>query len=165
MNITDKPTPPRNIKVTDVFYDNCIVHWGPPVDDGGCDITSYIVEAIDMTEAFDTSEKSSEWTAVGETQSGEDRSMYCPNLRHGHVYKFRVRAVNRLGKSDPGLLPGDGILIKDPWGEYVFIVFFQFIHRYIYITPTVLKTGIYTTAGHCTCEDVYQKFFVQSKWY
>ena len=107
-----------------------------------------------MTEAFDTSEKSSEWTAVGETQSGEDRSMYCPNLRHGHVYKFRVRAVNRLGKSDPGLLPGDGILIKDPWGEYVFIVFFQFMHRYIYITPTVLKTGIYTTAGHCTCEDV-----------
>ena len=24
----------------------------------------------------------------------------------------------------------------------------------IHITPTVLKTGIYTTAGHCTCEDV-----------
>ena len=120
INYLDKPSPPRNITVTDVFYDNCIVHWKEPADDGGCDITSYIVESIDVTEACDTSEKSLEWNVVGETQSGEDRDFYCPNLNHGHVYKFRVRAVNRLGKSDPGLLPGPGILIKDPWGKQAY---------------------------------------------
>ena len=91
-----------------------------------------------MTEAFDTSEKSSEWTAVGETQSGDDRSMYCPNLRHGHVYKFRVRAVNRLGKSDPGLLPGDGILIKDPWGEQAALSFA------IYVFPDQINGNFFS---------------------
>merc|ERR1719402_98982 len=31
----DKPTPPQSCRVTDVFHDNCIVHWTPPKDDGG----------------------------------------------------------------------------------------------------------------------------------
>jgi len=116
VDILDKPTPPRNVTVSDVFYDNCIVHWKEPADDGGCPITHYIVEAIDMTEAGDTSEKSAEWYVVGDTPSGNERQFYCPNLRHRHTYKFRVRAVNRLGKSDPAAL-ANGVLIKDPWDE------------------------------------------------
>ena len=115
-SLLDKPTPPRNVTVSDVFYDNCIVHWKEPADDGGCPITHYIVEAIDMTEAGDTSEKSAEWYVVGDTPSGNERQFYCPNLRHRHTYKFRVRAVNRLGKSDPAAL-ANGVLIKDPWGN------------------------------------------------
>merc|ERR1719289_817500 len=30
VNIMDKPTPPQSCRVTDVFHDNCVVHWTPP---------------------------------------------------------------------------------------------------------------------------------------
>ena len=49
MFLSDKPTPPQSCTVTDVFYDNCVVHWTPPLDDGGTEIKSYIVEAMDVT--------------------------------------------------------------------------------------------------------------------
>ena len=38
-------------------------------------------------------------------------------LEHRHRYRFRVRAVNKIGKSDPCEMNGDDILIKDPWGK------------------------------------------------
>lgn len=38
-------------------------------------------------------------------------------LEHKHRYRFRVRAVNKIGRSDPCEMLGDDILIKDPWGE------------------------------------------------
>lgn len=97
--------------MTDVFYDNCIVHWQPPIDDGGTEIMRYIIEAID------TSESCSEWAYAGETMTEIERDFKCHNLEHGHVYKFRLRAVNRLGKSEPCVMAGDGVLIKDPWDE------------------------------------------------
>jgi predicted phage tail protein len=39
-------------------------------------------------------------------------------LEHRHRYRFRVRAVNKIGQSQPCEMLGDDILIKDPWGEY-----------------------------------------------
>ena len=38
------------------------------------------------------------------------------NLTHRHKYRFRVRAANKLGRSEPTEYDKD-ILIKDPWGE------------------------------------------------
>ena len=38
-------------------------------------------------------------------------------LEHKHRYRFRVRAVNKIGRSDPCEMLGDDILIKDPWGK------------------------------------------------
>ena len=38
-------------------------------------------------------------------------------LEHKHRYRFRVRAVNKIGRSEPCEMLGDDILIKDPWGE------------------------------------------------
>ena len=40
-------------------------------------------------------------------------------LEHKHRYRFRVRAVNKIGRSDPCEMLGDDILIKDPWGEFL----------------------------------------------
>ncbi len=48
----DKPDPPESCTVTDVFYDNCVVHWTPPKDDGGTEIKSYIVEALDVSQVL-----------------------------------------------------------------------------------------------------------------
>ena len=30
--------------MSNVFHDNCVVNWQPPDDDGGTEITGYIVE-------------------------------------------------------------------------------------------------------------------------
>ena len=38
-----------------------------------------------------------------------------PRLNPGKKYKFRVRAVNKEGKSDP-LATENEIVAKDPWG-------------------------------------------------
>ena len=39
------------------------------------------------------------------------------NLTPQHKYRFRVRAANKIGPSDPGEMGGDDILMRDPWGE------------------------------------------------
>lgn len=44
VNIMDVPTPPQQVKVSDVYQDNCVVHWSPPKDNGGTEIKKYIVE-------------------------------------------------------------------------------------------------------------------------
>ena len=107
----DKPTPPRNVKVNDIRRDCCHLHWEPPLDDGGSAITRYVIEAIDL------SMPESSWNIVGETFHPQDRDFPCTNLDEGHRYKFRVKAVNHLGLSQPCTLAGDGILMRDPWGK------------------------------------------------
>jgi len=109
VNIMDKPTPPLTCKVTDVFHDNVMVNWTPPADDGGTEITRYYIEAIDRT-------LGSDWHQVGEASPG-DRKMKIQPLEHRHRYRFRVRAVNKIGQSQPCEMLGDDILIKDPWDE------------------------------------------------
>jgi len=69
----DKPTPPQSCSVSDVFYDNCVVHWTPPKDDGGTDIRSYVIEALDVTEAATGS--GGKWTQVARTDNGSDRNI------------------------------------------------------------------------------------------
>ena len=108
----DKPTPPRNVKVNDIRRDCCHLHWEPPLDDGGSAITRYVIEAIDL------SMPESSWNIVGETFHPQDRDFPCTNLDEGHRYKFRVKAVNHLGLSQPCTLAGDGILMRDPWGKH-----------------------------------------------
>jgi len=111
VNIMDKPSPPESCKVSDVFYDNCVVHWTPPKDEGGTEIKKYIVEALDISSGM------GQWSEVAETQSGGERKIKVENLTHRHRYRFRARAANKLGKSDPTEMLGDDIWIKDPWDE------------------------------------------------
>ena len=49
VNIMDVPTPPVNVYVDTVYATHCMVHWGPPKDDGGTEIKKYIVEQLDVT--------------------------------------------------------------------------------------------------------------------
>ncbi len=115
VNIMDVPTPPQNIRVTDVFQDNCVVHWGPPKDNGGTEIKKYIVEALDTTAGTGA------WTEVAHSNTGNDRQIKVDHLTPWHKYRFRVRAVNKIGPSDPGEMTGDDILIRDPWGKMTYL--------------------------------------------
>ena len=42
--------------MSNVFHDNCVVNWQPPDDDGGTEITGYIVE-VNLDEDRDIIEK------------------------------------------------------------------------------------------------------------
>jgi len=111
VNIMDKPTPPQSVRVTDVYQDNCVVHWSPPSDDGGTPIKKYIVECMDTTSGNGT------WSPVASTDDGGTRKIKVEHLTPMHKYRFRVVAVNKIGPSDPGEMKGDDILMKDPWDE------------------------------------------------
>ena len=57
--------------------------------------------------------ESGEWSPCGKT-NGE---LECPveGLQTGEKYKFRVRAKNSEGESEPLVGPYDSVLIKDPF--------------------------------------------------
>jgi predicted phage tail protein len=87
------PNPPQNVEIED--WDNVSVslRWQTPSSDGGRPITHYLVEQkgkydIDFQEVYQTSEPVSEAKVE--------------NLKEGQIYEFRVRAVNKAGKSEPG---------------------------------------------------------------
>ncbi len=104
-----KPSPPRNVTVEDVFSDSCVLRWKTPDSDGGAPVTGYVLEKTDADR------KGAKWTRVGE-MADEELSMKVEGLEAGRKYKFRVRAVNRIGQSDPAG-PPEAVEAKDPWGN------------------------------------------------
>merc|ERR1719430_793985 len=51
------------------------------------------------------------------TDDGGAKKIKVNNLTPMHRYRFRTRAVNKIGESDPCEMKGDDILAKDPWDE------------------------------------------------
>lgn len=106
--VLDVPSPPGGpLKVSDVHANGCKLNWRPPADDGGQPVENYVVEKMD--------EASGRWVPVGETD-GPTTSMTVDGLVPGHKYKFRVRAQNRQGKSEP-LTTAQAIEAKNPFDE------------------------------------------------
>lgn len=102
--VVDKPGPPQGpLQYTGTTHESVALSWNPPVDDGGSDITNYIVEVSDYG--------SDNWRqAPG----------YCPRtsftakgLTEGKKYVFRVRAENMYGVSEP--LEGKPVIAKSPY--------------------------------------------------
>lgn len=106
--VLDKPSPPQGpLKVEDVHAEGCKLKWQPPTDDGGQPIEKYVVEKMD--------EASGRWVPAGETD-GPEPTLKVDGLIPGHKYKFRVRAVNKQGKSEP-LTTAQAIEAKNPFDE------------------------------------------------
>ncbi|KAG8335958.1 myosin light chain kinase activity protein [Homalodisca vitripennis] len=106
VTVIDKPSPPNGpLKVSNVHAEGCKLAWKPPDDDGGQPIEKYVVEKMD--------EATGRWVPAGET-IGPETSLDVEGLTPGHKYKFRVRAVNKQGKSDP-LQTGQPIEAKNPF--------------------------------------------------
>ena len=127
--IIDKPDSPRGpLKVSDVYDKGCTLSWNPPEDDGGSPIENYVVEKLD--------EATGRWVPAGET-IGNETSIKIDGLQPNHKYKFRVKAVNKQGKSEP-LTTTQSIEAKNPF-------------------------EVPGKPGTPTIED-YDKDFVQLKW-
>ncbi len=108
--IIDKPSPPEEIKVEDVFAEHCKLSWKPPADDGGGEITEYIVEKQEEGTGF--------WEKVPVIGSGN--TCQVKDLTPGKKYNFRVKAANVYGVSDP-CQTDKPTLAKNPFGKiYVF---------------------------------------------
>lgn len=56
-----------------------------------------------------------QWREVGEVVS-DTYSIKVTSLENQKKYKFRIRAWNKIGKSEPADLP-ETVLAKDPWGK------------------------------------------------
>lgn len=115
VTVLDVPSPPQGpLRASDVHAEGCTLTWKPPEDDGGQPVDKYVVEKMD--------EATGRWVPAGETD-GPQTSLQVEGLTPGHKYKFRVRAVNKQGKSEP-LAAMQSIEAKNPFGQSMFFVSF-----------------------------------------
>lgn len=92
--VTDKPSPPLNLRPKDYSKDYITVTWDVPESDGGAPITGYRVEKRDA--------KRDNFTKVGETNS-KTLEIKASKLVEGNQYYFRVYAINEVGESKPAV--------------------------------------------------------------
>lgn len=106
--VLDVPAPPRGpLEASDIHAKGATLSWKAPEETGGSPVERYVVEKMD--------EATGRWVPAGETD-GPETSLAVEGLTPGHKYKFRVRAVNRQGKSEP-LNMAQGIEAKNPFNE------------------------------------------------
>ncbi|XP_011700590.1 PREDICTED: twitchin isoform X1 [Wasmannia auropunctata] len=105
----DVPSAPYDVEVNEIFQNSCVVSFKPSKDDGGAPITKYVIERLDLS-------LKAQWDSVGEVMPGEKCVYKVEDLVAKKEYKFRIRAVNKLGSSEPALF-GKPVLAKDPWDE------------------------------------------------
>lgn len=94
MNFTqthlDKPSPPRDLVVSEVTSESAYLTWKAPEDDGGAVISHYVVQKKDVA--------SDQWVPV--SAANKKLSLLAMYLMEGIQYLFRVAAENQFGRSD-----------------------------------------------------------------
>lgn len=106
VTVLDKPGKPEGpLEVSDVHKNGCKLKWNKPKDDGGLPLTAYALEKMDVA--------TGRWVPVGKvdpSKTEHDVTGLEPNKK----YKFRVKAVNEEGDSQP-LETDHDILAKNPF--------------------------------------------------
>ncbi|XP_034075961.1 myosin binding protein Ca [Gymnodraco acuticeps] len=90
IQVVEKPGPPIDVHVTDVWGFNAALEWKPPKDDGNCEIIGYSVQKADM--------KTKDWFTV--LEHNRRPSCTVSDLVMGNEYTFRVFSENICGLSD-----------------------------------------------------------------
>jgi hypothetical protein len=107
--LTDVPSPPQGpLETTDLTADSVTLHWKPPKDDGGVDLTAYIIERRDT-------KPRAVWTKVGSVD-GVTLDFKVTGLQEEVEYLFRVSAENEVGISEP-LEKDEAAAPKSPFGR------------------------------------------------
>lgn len=106
ITVLGKPgTPKGPLEVSDVNKHGCKLKWKKPDDDGGAPIDHYEIEKLDPL--------TGQWVPCGKSHEPEAT---ITGLQEGKPYKFRVRAVNKEGESEP-LETEQSIVAKNPFDE------------------------------------------------
>uniref|UniRef100_A0A8C3VHE3 Myosin binding protein C3 n=1 Tax=Catharus ustulatus TaxID=91951 RepID=A0A8C3VHE3_CATUS len=148
IQIIDKPGPPQNIKLVDVWGFNAALEWTPPQDDGNAQILGYTVQKADK--------KTMEWYTVFDHY----RRTNCivSDLIMGNEYFFRVFSENLCGLSEtaattknPAYIQKTGTTYKPPcYKEHDFSEAPKFTH------PLVNRSVIagYNTTLSCAVRGI-----------
>lgn len=105
VRVLDRPAPPENLHADEFNGTALTLFWNPPKDNGGSDITNYIVEKR---------EPRGNWTKVSSYVTAP--FLRIRNLTVGCEYDFRVSAENMYGVSDPCATPSP-IKARHPFGK------------------------------------------------
>ncbi|KAJ8319891.1 hypothetical protein KUTeg_001478 [Tegillarca granosa] len=100
LTVLDKPSPPVDLSVADVTAESVTLKWQPPEDDGGSEVTGYIIERREFNRRT--------WQKVDETT---DLEYTIHKLLQGNQYYFHVIAKNAIGQSEPAELT-EAVLAK-----------------------------------------------------
>lgn len=106
----DPPAPPGFPKVVDTTKSSVELAWTKPAYDGGSEIIGYIIEMANP-ESPDKFLKVASPTITKYTVTG---------VKEGREYRFRVKAVNAIGDSEPSDVP-NAVIPKDILGEFQII--------------------------------------------
>ena len=100
----EAPSKPLDVQIVKKKTNSVSIEWKAPVYNGNDSLSEYLIEQY--------SSDSKEWTLVA-TCLADQRSYTVHNLKQGVNYKFRVRAVNKAGQSEPSLETIDTCITKD----------------------------------------------------
>ena len=104
--VLGRPSKPLGpIVISDVRANRAKVQWKRPEDDGGVPITGYVVERQDV--------ETGRWVPCKEV-GPDDTDCVVDGLTEGKNYKFRVKAVNGEGESEP-LESDEAVVAKNPY--------------------------------------------------
>lgn len=92
VTVTARPMPPGKTAVSLLQGNTVTLSWGPPEDDGGCKIGNYIVEYFRIG-----------WGVWLKAATCRTLTVTLNDLIPGSEYKFRVKAENPYGVSDPSV--------------------------------------------------------------
>uniref|UniRef100_A0A3B5A653 Titin n=1 Tax=Stegastes partitus TaxID=144197 RepID=A0A3B5A653_9TELE len=92
----DIPCAPSVVCVSDSTNTSISLEWTKPADDGGMEILGYIIEMVKGEET--------EWKRVNEELVAETNYIVT-GLQTGAEYKFRVAAVNHVGRGEDKEIP------------------------------------------------------------
>ncbi|XP_017057986.1 muscle M-line assembly protein unc-89 [Drosophila ficusphila] len=90
VTVTARPNPPGTPKLNMSFGKSATLSWTAPLDDGGCKIGNYIVEYFRVG-----------WNVWLKAATTRALSTTLHDLIEGSEYKFRVKAENPYGLSEP----------------------------------------------------------------
>lgn len=121
VNVIGRPSPPSGpIEISSITSESCVLKWMPPEDDGGTDITNYIVEKRESG--------STAWQLIN--SSVKRTSLNVGHLTKYMQYTFRVCAENRFGVSKS--TESETIVAEHPFSEYKFNLYSYFSSTFKY---------------------------------
>ena len=102
VTVTARPTPPGQVAIKILLGNTVTLSWAPPDDDGGCKIGNYIVEYFRVG-----------WNVWLKAATCRSLAVTLNDLIVGSEYKFRVKAENPYGLSEPSE-ESEVLFIPDP---------------------------------------------------